>query len=301
LGWVPADKDRESASKTLEYAYDDWTIARVAKAMGREDVAARFSQRAGNWRNVFDEKTGFVRARNSDGKFREPFDPAVAGNGDYTEGNAWQYSWYAPQDTAELIRRMGGDRRFVQKLDTLFDSKVDPASFANVEDISGLIGFYAHGNEPSHHIGYLYVYAGSPWRTQKRLAQIVASQYQPTPDGLSGNDDLGQMSAWLLFTSFGFYPVTPGSGEYVIGRPFVNRAVLHLPNGKQFTVSVDNLSDANGYVGSVRLNGKPLVRTFIRHEAIMAGGELHFVMQSQPNTQWGTSQSSRPFSQSTSR
>jgi predicted alpha-1,2-mannosidase len=299
LGWVPADKDHESASKTLEYAYDDWTIARVAKAMGREDVAARFRQRAGNWRNVFDEKTGFVRARNSDGKFREPFDPAVAGNGDYTEGNAWQYSWYAPQDTAELILRMGGDRRFVQKLDTLFDSKVDPASFANVEDISGLIGFYAHGNEPSHHIGYLYVYAGSPWRTQKRLAQIVASQYQPTPEGLSGNDDLGQMSAWLLFTSFGFYPVTPGSGEYVIGRPFVNHAVLHLPNGKQFTISVDDLSDANGYVGSVRLNGKPLMRTFIRHEEIMAGGELHFVMQPQPNTQWGTSRSSRPFSQST--
>ena len=203
-------------------------------------------------------RQAFVRARNSDGKFREPFDPAVAGNGDYTEGNAWQYSWYAPQDTAELIRRMGGDRRFVKKLDTLFDSKVDPASFANVEDISGLIGFYAHGNEPSHHIGYLYVYAGAPWRTQQRLAQIVSSQYQPTPDGLAGNDDLGQMSAWLLFTSFGFYPVTPGSGEYVIGRPFVNRAVLHLPNGKQFTISVDNLSDANGYVGSVRLNGKPL-------------------------------------------
>jgi len=299
LGWVPADKDRESASKTLEYAYDDWTIAKVAKAMGREDVAAEFSKRAGNWRNVFDEKTGFVRARNSDGKFREPFDPAIAGNGDYTEGNAWQYSWYAPQDTAELIRRMGGDRRFVQKLDTLFDSKVDPASFANVEDISGLIGFYAHGNEPSHHIGYLYVYAGAPWRTQQRLAQIVTSQYQPTPDGLAGNDDLGQMSAWLLFTSFGFYPVTPGSGEYVIGRPFVNHVVLHLPNGRQFTISVENLSDANGYVGSVRLNGKPLTHTFIRHEEIMAGGELHFVMQAKPNTQWGTSRASRPFSLST--
>jgi predicted alpha-1,2-mannosidase len=299
LGWVPADKDKESASKTLEYAYDDWTIAKVAQAMGRADVAARFGRRAGNWRNVFDAKTGFVRARNSDGKFREPFDPAVAGNGDYTEGNAWQYSWYAPQDTAELVRRMGGDRRFVAKLDTLFDAKVDPASFANVEDISGLIGFYAHGNEPSHHIGYLYVYAGAPWRTQQRLAQIVSTQYQPTPGGLAGNDDLGQMSAWLLFTSFGFYPVTPGSGEYVIGRPFVNRAVLHLPNGRQFIVSVDNLSAANGYVGSVRLNGTPLTRTFIRHEEIMAGGELHFVMQAQPNTRWGTSRASRPFSLST--
>lgn len=301
LGWVPVDKDKEGASKTVEYAYDDWTIARVAKAMGRADVAAQFAARAKNWRNVFDDKTTFVRARGSDGKFREPFDPTVAGNGDYTEGNAWQYSWYTPQDTAELIRHMGGEQRFVRKLDTLFDSKVDPASFASVEDISGLVGFYAHGNEPSHHIGYLYVYAGAPWRTQQRLAQIVTSQYQPKPDGLSGNDDLGQMSAWLLFTAFGFYPVTPGSGEYVIGRPFLERAVLHLPNGKQFTVVVDHLSDTNGYVGSVRLNGKPLVRTFIRHGEIMAGGELHFVMQAQPNKQWGTSRASRPYSESTAQ
>jgi predicted alpha-1,2-mannosidase len=301
LGWVPADKVRESASKTVEYAYDDWTIGQMARVMGREDMAARFAERANNWRNVFDEKTGFMRARNSDGKFREPFDPAVAGNGDYTEGNAWQYSWYAPQDTAELIRRMGGDRRFVRKLDELFDTKVDPGSFASVEDISGLIGFYAHGNEPSHHIGYLYVYAGSPWRTQQRLAQIVRTQYRATPDGLAGNDDLGQMSAWLLFTALGFYPVTPGSGEYVIGRPFVSHAVLHLPNGKQFTVAVDNLSEANGYVGSVRLNGKPLVRSFIRHEEIMAGGELHFVMQPRPDKHWGAGVASRPFSLSTRR
>jgi predicted alpha-1,2-mannosidase len=299
LGWVPADKVRESASKTLEYAYDDWTIAQMAAAMGREDVASRFAERANNWRNVFDGKTGFARARNSDGNFREPFDPTVAGNGDYTEGNAWQYSWYAPQDTAELIRRVGGDQRFVRKMDELFDSKVDPASFANVEDISGLIGFYAHGNEPSHHIGYLYVYAGSPWRTQQRLAQIVRSQYQARPDGLAGNDDLGQMSAWLIFTSLGFYPVTPGSGEYVIGRPFVNRASLHLPNGRRFVITVDNLSDANGYVGSVRLNGQRLTRTFIRHEEIMAGGELHFVMQSRPDKSWGSSVASRPFSLST--
>jgi predicted alpha-1,2-mannosidase len=300
LGWVPIDKEKEAASKTVEYAFDDWTIARMARAMGRTDVAARFTQRSENWRNVFDDKTGFMRARNSDGKFREPFDPAIAGNGDYTEGNAWQYSWYAPQDTAELVRGMGGDRRFAQKLDQLFDAKVDPASFANVEDISGLIGFYAHGNEPSHHIGYLYVYAGAPWKTQQRLAQIVSSQYQPSPGGLAGNDDLGQMSAWLLFTSFGFYPVTPGSGEYVIGRPFVDRAVLHLPNGKQFTVVVDNLSDANGYVGSVQLNGKPLERTYLRHEEIMAGGELHFVMQARPNKDWGRSAASRPYSMSTS-
>jgi predicted alpha-1,2-mannosidase len=299
IGWVAADKERESASKTLEYAFDDWSIARAATAMGRPDVARQFDERARNWRNVFDSKTGFIRARNSDGRFREPFDPAVAGYyGDYTEGNAWQYTWYVPQDTAGLIRSMGGNRRFITKLDTLFDSKVDPKSFANVEDISGLIGYYAHGNEPSHHIGYLYVYAGQPWRTQERLKQIVLSQYQPVPGGLSGNDDLGQMSAWLIFTSLGFYPVTPGSGEYVIGRPFVDRAVLHLPNGRKFQIVADNLSDTNGYIGSVRLNGQPLARAFIRHEEILAGGELHFVMQPAPNKRWATEPAARPYSMS---
>jgi predicted alpha-1,2-mannosidase len=298
-GWVAADKEREGASKTLEYAFDDWTIARAASAMGRPDIAKQFDARARNWRNVFDPRTGFVRARNSDGKFRDPFDPAVAGYyGDYTEGNAWQYSWYVPQDTAGLIRAMGGTKRFIDKLDALFDSKVDPKSFAAVEDISGLIGYYAHGNEPSHHIGYLYVYAGQPWRTQERLKQIVTTQYQPVPDGLSGNDDLGQMSAWLIFTSLGFYPVTPGSGEYVIGRPFVDHAVLHLPNGKTFSIVAENLSDANGYIGSVRLNGQPLSRALIRHEEIMKGGELRFVMQATPNRSWATDPHSRPYSMS---
>jgi len=299
IGWVAADKEREGASKTLEYAFDDWTIARMASAMGRTEVATKFYERAAYWRNVFDPKTGFVRARNSDGKFREPFNPASAGYyGDYTEGNAWQYTWYVPQDTAGLIRLMGGNERFVAKLDTLFDSRVDPKSFENVEDISGLIGYYAHGNEPSHHIGYLYVYAGQPWKTQERLKQIVTTQYQPVPGGLSGNDDLGQMSAWLIFTSLGFYPVTPGSGEYVIGRPFVDRAVLHLPNGKTFTVVAENLSNANGYVGSVSLDGQPLTRAFIRHEEILRGGELRFRMQAAPNRSWAVAPHSRPYSMS---
>ena len=299
LGWVASDKEREGASKTLEYAYDDWTIARVAAAMGRADVAKKFDERAGYWRNVFDRKTAFIRARKADGQFREPFDPAAAGYyGDYTEGNAWQYTWYAPQDTAGLIRAMGGERKFVGKLDALFNAKVDPKSFEHVEDISGLIGYYAHGNEPSHHIAYLYVYAGEPWRTQERLKQIVDSQYHPVPDGLSGNDDLGQMSAWLLFTSLGFYPVTPGSGEYVIGRPFVDRAVLHLPNGKPFTIVAEGLSDTNRYVGSVRLNGTPLSRSFLRHDEILAGGELRFVMQPSANKTWATKPDSRPYSMS---
>jgi predicted alpha-1,2-mannosidase len=299
LGYVPIDKEQEAASKTLEYAYDDWSLAQMAKAMGRTDIAATFDKRAGNWRNAYDPKTGFMRARKSDGTFREPFDPDMAGYGtDYTEGNAWQYSWYVPQDVAALIKAMGGDARFVTKLDSVFDAKVDPARFAHVEDITGLIGWYAHGNEPSHHLAYLYDYAGAPWQTQKRLKQIMDSQYGTKPDGLAGNDDLGQMSAWYIFSALGFYPVTPASDEYAIGRPFVERATLHLSNGKSFTVSAAPLDDAHPYVGSVTLNGKPLDRVFLRHGEILAGGELHFTMQAEPNRSWGQQADARPSSMS---
>ena len=300
LGYVPIDKEPEAASKTLEYAFDDWTIARMAQAMGRKQIAAEFYQRAGYWRNEFDPKTGFARARLSNGKFRVPFDPAAAGYGsDYTEGDAWQYSWYEPQDIGGLIHELGGDQKLVAKLDAVFDSKVNPKEFANVEDITGLIGYYAHGNEPSHHIAYLYDYAGEPWKTQERLRQIMDSQYAPTPDGLVGNDDCGQMSAWFIFTALGFYPVAPASNEYVIGRPFVKRATLTLPNGRHFTVVAERLSEANPYVGSVTLNGKPLNRVYIRQQEIMAGGVLRFVMQPQPNKRWGTSPAGRPYSMST--
>jgi predicted alpha-1,2-mannosidase len=299
LGYVPIDREPEAASKTVEYAFDDWSIARMAEAMGREDVAAPFEKRAGNWRNVFDPRTGFVRARASDGAFREPFDPAAVGYGsDYTEGNAWQYSWFEPHDVAGLIRALGGEEVLAKKLDDLFDARVDPKEFAAVEDISGLIGYYAHGNEPSHHIAYLYDYAGRPWKTQQRLKQIMESQYRPAADGLAGNDDCGQMSAWFVFTALGFYPVTPGSNEYVLGRPFVNRAVLRLPNGKTFTIVAEGLSDDHPYIGSVRLNGKPLPRCFIRHEEILSGGELRFVMQRDPNRKWAAAPADRPYSAS---
>ncbi|WP_336966495.1 GH92 family glycosyl hydrolase [Sphingobium aquiterrae] len=302
LGYVPIDREPEAASKTVEYAYDDWTIARMAEAMGQKDVAARFYARAGNWRNSFDPKTGFVRARKSDGAFRTPFDPTAINYGsDYTEGNAWQYSWFVPQDQHRLFQLMGGDGAAIAKLDAMFDFDNRKIDYSHAEDIAGLIGQYIHGNEPSHHVAYLYSYAGAPWRTQARLKQIVESQYKPTPDGLSGNDDLGQMSAWLMFTGLGFYPVTPGSLEYVIGRPFVSRAVLNLPNGKRFTILTDGLSDANPYVGRVMLNGKPLERSYLRHEEIMAGGELRFTMQAAPNRNWGASPAARPYSLSTAR
>ncbi len=297
LGYVPEDKEAESVSKTLEYAFDDWTIARMARALGKNDIAAQFEKRARNWHNVFDPSIGFARARLSDGKFRVPFDPAAAGeNSGFTEGNSWQYSWYEPQDVRGLIKELGGDDKLVAKLDQVFDAKIDPKVFATLEDVSGLIGWYAHGNEPSHHIAYLYDYAGAPWKTQQRLKQIIDSQYAPTPTGLAGNDDLGQMSAWYIFTALGFYPVAPASNQYVIGRPFLHRAVLHLPNGKTFTISADNLDNAHPYVGSVSLNGKPLERVWIGHDELMAGGELRFTMSAMPNRTWGTSAAARPYS-----
>ncbi|WP_260926316.1 GH92 family glycosyl hydrolase [Novosphingobium sp. 9] len=302
LGYVPIDKEPEAASKTVEYAYDDWTIARMAQKVGRKDIEAEFDRRAGYWRNSFDARTGWVRARKSDGSFRTPFDPTAINYGsDYTEGNAWQYSWFVPQDQAGLFKALGGDKKVVAKLDAMFDYDNSKLDYSHAEDIAGLIGQYIHGNEPSHHVAYLYDYAGAPWRTQERLKQIVESQYKPTPDGLSGNDDLGQMSAWLVFTGLGFYPVTPGSGQYVIGRPFVRHAAVELPNGKTFTVDVDGLSDANRYVGRVDLNGKALTRTWISDAEVRAGGTLHFTMQAQPNKTWGTAPSARPYSSSTAK
>ena len=302
LGYVPIDREKEAASKTVEYAYDDWTISRMAASLGHADIAATFDKRAGNWRNTFDRETGFVRARLADGSFRTPFDPTAINYGsDYTEGNAWQYSWFAPQDMGGLVQLMGGDAATVTKLDAMFDFDNSGIDYSHAEDIAGLIGQYIHGNEPSHHSAYAYVHAGAPWRTQARLTQIVDSQYHARPDGLAGNDDLGQMSAWLVFTGLGFYPVTPGSNQYVIGRPFVERAALNLPNGRRFTITADGLSDAHPYVASVTLNGRPLTRTYVTHEEITAGGELHFVMSDQPNTAWGSGPDARPYSMSDAR
>jgi len=299
LGYVPIDEEGEAASKTLEYAYDDWAIARMAQAMGKTEVAEEFARRAGHWKHAFDPATGFMRARRRDGAFREPFDPAASGYGtDYTEGNAWQYSWYVPQDVAGLATMHGGSDALLDRLDAVFDANVDPSVFAHMEDITGLIGWYAHGNEPSHHVAYLYAYAGQPWRTQARLKQIMDTQYAPRPDGLAGNDDLGQMSAWYVFTTLGFYPVTPGSNQYVLGRPFLPRATLHLPNGKRFTVVADAMDEAHAYVGSVTLNGRPLERTYLEHEEILAGGELRFTMQAAPDTARAGGRLALPYSMS---
>lgn len=297
LGYVPVDHDGEAASKTVEYAFDDWTIARMAAATKHVETANQFTKRAANWRNSFNTKDGFVEPRLANGDYRFPFDPAQAGAGSgFTEGNAWQYSWYQPHDVQGLIDLLGGKRQLIAKLDAMFDAKVDPHQYADVEDISGMIGQYIHGNEPSHHLGYLYDYAGAPARTQERLRQIVESQYRPTPDGLVGNDDLGQMSAWFIFTSLGFYPVAPGSNQYVIGRPFVDKAVLHLPNGNTFTIVAEHLSSSNAFIRSVTLNGKPLSRLFLRHEEIMQGGELYFLMSPKAEATWSKEQLEVPYS-----
>ena len=302
FGYVPVDHDDEAASKTVEYAFDDWTIARMAGALKHGDVTDTFTKRAANWRNNFNVKDGFVEPRFANGDYRVPFDPAKAGAGSgFTEGNSWQYSWFQPQDEQGLIDLLGGNAQLTAKLDAMFDAKVDPHQYADVEDISGMIGQYIHGNEPSHHLAYLYVYAQAPARTQERLRQIVESQYRPAPDGLVGNDDLGQMSAWLLFTALGFYPVAPGSNEYVIGRPFVDEATLHLPNAKTFKVVAEHLDSSNAYVKSVTLNGQPLSRLFLRHEEIMQGGELRFLMSTKDKATWSMQPHEAPFSMTQKR
>jgi predicted alpha-1,2-mannosidase len=301
LGYVPVDHDDEAVSKTVEYAFDDWTIARMARAMGKTSMAAMFDKRATFWRNTFNAADGFVEPRLENGEYRKPFDPAKAGAGSgFTEGNAWQYSWYQPQDEQGLIELLGGNEKLTAKLDAMFDQKVDPAMYANVEDISGMIGQYIHGNEPSHHLPYLYIYAGAPLKTQGRLKQIVDSQYKPSPDGLVGNDDLGQMSAWLVFTALGFYPVAPGSNEYVLGRPFVDRAVLHIPNGKVLTIESVNLSESRGYVKDVLLNGRSLDRSYVTHEELMNGGELKFIFSTEVNAEWSHRKLRAPYSDTAS-
>jgi len=299
LGYVPIDKEEEGASKTLEYAYDDWTIAQTAKAMGKEEDYQTFSRRAASYKNIFDKKTGFMRAKKSDGTWREPFDPLFSQyGGDYTEGNAWQYTWYVPHDVQGLINLMGGKKKFVAQLDQLFTLKTTDKKHFLVEDISGLIGQYAHGNEPSQHIAYLYNYAGQPWRTQERIDQIMKNLFNNTPDGICGNEDCGQMSAWYIFSTMGFYPVSPGNPVYVIGKPGVPRVTLNLENGNTFVMTAQKLSPKNIYIQSASLNGKPLPTSYILHDAIMQGGSLNFVMGPKPNKNWCSAETSLPPSMS---
>lgn len=279
-GYIPTDQNRTGVSTTLEYAYDDWAIAQLAKKLNNMAVYKTFINRSSQYKNVFDASTGFMRGRLSDGSFKKDFDPLSTSDQGFIEGNAWNYSLFVPHDPASLVQLMGGNKKFIHYLDTLFSMHLPDAFFAETEDITrdGIIGGYVHGNEPSHHVAYLYNWTSQPWKTQERVRMILKNQYHTGPDGLGGNDDAGQMSAWYVFSSLGFYPVAPGSVDYQIGSPAVKAATLHLENGKTFSIIVKNQGDDNVYVRQMELNGKILNRHSITHDEIMKGGQLIFYM-----------------------
>jgi predicted alpha-1,2-mannosidase len=281
-GYIPDEKTGVSVSNTLEYAYDDWAIAQMAKTLGKTDIYNEFIKRSENYKNVYDDKSGFMRPKKADGTFRAKFDPLSTINEGFIEGNAWNYTLFVPQDPTSLIKLMGGNKRFVGYLDSLFTMNLPDKYFAETEDITrdGIIGNYVHGNEPSHHVAYLYNWTDKPWKTQERIRMILPRMYKPTPDGLGGNDDTGQMSAWYIFSSMGFYPVAPGSVDYSIGSPSVNNATIQVGNGKTFAINVKNQSEKNVYVQKMTLNGKPYTSLTITHQDIMNGGELVFYMSS---------------------
>ena len=283
-GYVPEDRNSSSVSKTLEYAYDDWCIAQAAKKLGRTDIYNEFIRRSLNYRNVYDSRSGFMRPKLDDGTFKASFDALQTHDQGFIEGNAWNYSLYVPQYPDEMIAMMGGKKQFTQHLDSLFTMELPDKYFAETEDITrdGIIGNYVHGNEPSHHVAYLYNWTGYPWKTQERVRMILKKMYHPGPDGLGGNDDCGQMSAWYIFTTLGFYPVCPGSDQYALGSPAIDKATLQLENGKTFIVDVKNQGDKNVYVQKVLLNGAPLNRLYITHADIMNGGTLTFYMSAKP-------------------
>jgi len=287
-GYFPLDKSvRESVSRTLESGYDDYCVALMAKALNKMDDYQFFMNRSKFYKNVFDPDTKLMRGRDSQGKWKTPFNPyaltSEAGGGEFTEGNAWQWTWHVQQDVPGLISLFGSKEAFVQKLDSLFFIKIDQLpGHVEVPDVTGLIGLYAQGNEPSHHVAYLYTCAGRPDRTAEIVREIFDKFYLPKRDGLCGNDDCGQMSAWYIFSAMGFYPVDPVSGEYIIGAPQFHMISLSLPNGKTFKIKANNLSESNKYVKAIRLNGKPIAINDISYDEIKKGGSLEFDMTNTP-------------------
>ncbi len=284
LGFIPVEAESESVSKTLEYAYDDWTIAQMAQAMGKDADAKLFSERAQYYKNSFNPQTNFMQGRFRNTWFA-PFDPFEV-NFNYTEANAWQYSLYVPQDISGLIALMGGKHVFSNHLDTLFETS-STTSGREQADITGLIGQYAHGNEPSHHMAYLYNFVNQPFKTQEKVHEILTTLYKNSPDGISGNEDCGQMSAWYVLSSLGFYPVTPGSNQYIIGTPLFEKATMHFENGNQFTIVANNHSPKHKFIASAILNGVPLNRSYLWHEELTKGGTITFEMTETPSN-WAT-------------
>jgi predicted alpha-1,2-mannosidase len=297
LGYIPAGSEAESVSKGLEYAVDDWCIAQMAKKMGKVDDYAYFSKRAKNYAHYFDKRVGFMRGRLGPTEWRTPFNPftSVHEKSDFTEGNAWQYTWLVPQDVEGLVGLLGGEQRFSQKLDSLFTVQGNLGKEAS-PDISGLLGMYAHGNEPGHHITYLYNYVGQPWKTADKVRFITDHFYTTQPDGIIGNEDVGQMSAWHVFSTLGFYPLNPANGAYVFGSPAVNHATIRLATGKTLTIEARNNSPENKYIQAVTLNGKAYPKSYITHQQLLQGGTLTFEMGSTPSATWGVAPANRPKS-----
>jgi len=302
LGYVPYDKHSCSASLTLEYAYDDWTIYNSALKMkeltGSNDyneIIETYGKRAQNWRNSFDTELGFARPRYTDGSWKQDFSLLRTDNEGFVEGNSWNYSFYVPQDVNGLIAAMGGEENFIANLDSIFVMKLPAEFFENTEDVTeeGLMGNYVHGNEPSHHIAYLYNWTSEPYKTQYWIREIMNRMYKNNIDGLCGNDDCGQMSAWYIFSAMGFYPVCPGTDQYVFGAPYLPYMKVTLGNGKTLEIKAENVSDENRYVGKIMLNGKEITRRYITHSELMNGGTLEYEMVSEPNT---SNDTEKPYS-----
>ncbi len=292
LGYVPSATGRkiEGTSRTLEFAYDDWCLAQMAAVLGKTNDAALFGQRARSYRTVFDLQTHFFRGKTAAGPFRDPFNPKQISSDDFTEGNGWQYAFSVLHDVPDLIELHGGREAFVRKLDQLFDEDSDMVN--PISDVTGLIGQYAHGNEPCHHIAYLYALAGAQYKTARRAREIMVTEYDNTPEGICGNDDCGQMSAWYVWSAMGLYPLNPASGVYIIGSPLLEKAAIQLDPaiypGREFTIVAAHASKENAYVQSARLNGQPLDRPWLTHAEIVAGGTLELAMGPIPNKEWGT-------------
>ncbi len=283
-GFIPAEKSGISVSNTLEYAYDDWCIAQLAKKLNTKDIYEEFMKRSANWQNNFNPASGFMQPKLANGTFKKEFDALSTNGQGFIEGNSWNYSFFVPQDPAALLQKMGGEKRFINRLDSLFTMRLSDSFFAETEDITreGIIGGYVHGNEPAHHVAYFYNWTSEPWKTQAQVRNILKLQYKPTPDGLGGNDDCGQMSAWYIFSALGFYPVAPGSDQYALGSPVVEDARVALENGNTFHVKVINQSDKNVYVQKVLLNGNVWNQLFIKHADITNGSTLTFYMGAKP-------------------
>ena len=292
-GFIPYDLEGESVSRTLEYSYDDWCVAQVAKDFSEKDYEY-FSSRGQFYRNLFSKETGFMQPKSSSYVWLDDFDPMEATNY-YTEANAWQYTPFVPQDIEGLIELMGGDEKFEKWLDKLFTTETDPGKM-KLADVTGNIGQYAQGNEPSHHIAYLYDYVGAPWKTQKLIRQILTTLYKDQPDGISGNEDCGQMSAWYILSALGIYAVTPGMDYFVIGSPLFAKATINLENGKKFVITASNNGLKNPYIQSARLNGAPYYKTYLNYADIINGGELCFTMGEKPNKEYGRDKKDRPYS-----